>query len=89
MIEVACEACGWLAVTSQPPHPVWEEHAAACSAVGGAVRHVPELPPLPKLLPPLHACPHRLVRRQIAVTASGAKRFAVVCELCGRRLGTG
>ena len=40
MIEIACEACGWLAVTSQPAHQVWAEHVAACPAVGGAVRHV-------------------------------------------------
>jgi hypothetical protein len=86
VIEIACEACGWLAVTSQPPQQVWAEHVAACPAVGGAVRHVPELPPLPKLLPPVRACKHRLVRRQIAVTAAGVKRYAVMCELCGRRL---
>ena len=42
---------------------------------------MPELPPMPKLLPEVHACKHRLVRRQIAVTASGVKRYAVVCEL--------
>ena len=86
MIEVACEACGWLAVTSQPAYAVWAEHEAACPAVGGALRHVPELPPLPKLLPPIHVCTHRPIRRQIAVTAAGVKRYAVVCELCGRRL---
>jgi len=86
VIEVACEACGWLAVTSQPAHLVWAEHVDACPAVGGAVRHVPELPPLPRLLPEIRACAHRLVRRQIAVTAAGVKRYAVVCELCGRRL---
>ena len=67
-------------------HPVWAEHMAGCPAVGGAVRHVPELPPLPKLLPEMRACKHRLVRRQIAVTAAGLKRYAVVCELCGRWL---
>ena len=50
------------------------------------MRHLPDLPPLPKLLPAIHACKHRPVRRQIAVTASGVKRYAVVCELCGRRL---
>ena len=87
VIEVACEACGWLAVTSQPTRQVWAEHAAACSAVGGAVQHMPELPPMPKLLPVVHTCRHRLVRRQIAVTAGGVKRYAVVCELCGRRPG--
>ena len=84
MIEIACEACGWLAVTAQPPHHVWLEHEAACPAVGGAVRHMPELPPAPRLLPVLRSCRHRFVRRQIAVTASGVKRYAVVCELCGR-----
>ena len=81
-----CEACGWMAVTSQPVHHVWAEHEAACPAVGGAVRHIPELPPLPKLLPRVELCDHRPVRRQIAVTARGVKRFAVVCDLCGRRL---
>ena len=59
---------------------------AGCPAVGGAVRHEPELPPLPRLLPPVRVCKHRLVKRQIAVTAAGLKRYAVVCELCGRRL---
>jgi hypothetical protein len=52
------------------------------------VRYVPELPPVPTLLPEVRACTHRLVRRQIAVTAAGVKRYAVVCELCGRRLGS-
>jgi len=86
VVEVACEACGWLAITSQPPHHVWAEHAAACPAVGGAVRHVPDLPPLPVRLPEIHVCKHRLVKRQIAVTPSGAKRYAIVCELCGGRV---
>jgi len=75
-----------MAVTSQPLHDVWAEHVAGCPAVGGAVRHVPELPPLPRLLPEVRVCKHRLVRRQIAVMPSGRKRYAVVCELCGRRL---
>ena len=66
---------------------VWAEHEAGCPAVGGAIRHMPDLPPLPQLLPVIHACKHRMVRRQIAVTASGAKRYAVMCEYCGRRLG--
>ena len=44
---------------------------------------------MPKLLPEIRACAHRLVRRQIAVTPSGVKRYAVVCELCGRYLGAG
>jgi hypothetical protein len=86
VVEIVCEACGWMAVTSQPVHHVWAEHEAACPAVGGAVRHMPELPPLPKLLPEIQVCKHRLVKRQIAVTASGEKRYAVVCELCGRRV---
>ena len=84
-VEVACEGCGWLAVTDQPAHLVWAEHAESCPAVGGAVRHQPELPPLPRLLPEIRACKHRLVKRQIAVTAAGVKLYAVVCELCGRR----
>jgi hypothetical protein len=66
---------------------VWAEHEAACPAVGGAVRHMPELPPLPKLLPVVHLCRHRPVRRQIAVTPAGVKRYAVMCEYCGRHLG--
>ena len=73
-----------MAVTSQPLHHVWAEHEAACPAVGGAVRHLPDLPPLPKLLPPVNLCRHRPVRRVIAVTPSGVKRYAVTCELCGR-----
>jgi hypothetical protein len=47
---------------------------------------MPELPPMPKLLPVVNACRHRPVRRQIAVTPAGVKRYAVVCELCGRYL---
>ena len=86
MVEVACEACGWLAITSQPAHQVWAEHEPACPALGGAVRFMPELPPLPRLLPVVRACAHRPVRRQIAVTAAGVKRHAVMCELCGRLL---
>jgi hypothetical protein len=87
VIEIACEACGWLAITSQPVHQVWAEHEANCPAVGGAVRHLPDLPPPPpRLLPEIRVCAHRPVRRQIAVTAAGVKRYAVVCELCGRRL---
>jgi len=27
------------------------------------------------------------VRRQIAVTAAGVKKYAVMCELCGRLVG--
>jgi hypothetical protein len=85
-VEVICEACGWLAVTDQPAHLIWAEHEAACPAVGGAVRHMPELPPLPRLLSPVNACKHRPVKKQIAVTPSGVKRYAVMCELCGRQL---
>ncbi len=88
MTEIVCEACGWLAITSQPAHHVWAEHEANCPAVGGAVRYMPELPPMPKLLGAVNTCAHRPVKRQIAVTASGQKRYAVVCELCGRRLGS-
>ena len=28
MIKVSCEACGWVAVTSQPVNDVWREHVA-------------------------------------------------------------
>ena len=52
------------------------------------MRYLPELPPMPALLPEVNPCAHRLVKRQIAVTAAGVKRYAVMCELCGRRLGT-
>jgi hypothetical protein len=88
MIEVACEACGWIAITSQPVHQVWAEHEATCPAVGGAVRHMVEPEPRyrPRLLPPVVACKHRPVRRQIAVTPSGTKLYTVACELCGRLL---
>jgi len=73
-----------MAVTSQPLHAVWAEHEAACPAVGGAVRYQPPLPPLSRLLAPVNLCRHRPVRRVIAVTPSGVKRYAVMCELCGR-----
>ncbi len=85
LIEVVCDACGWMAVTSQGPNLVWSEHVPACPAVGGAVRLVPEVTPLNRFLGPVASCTHRLVRRQIAVTAAGVKRYGVVCELCGRR----
>jgi hypothetical protein len=78
-----------MAVTSQPVHHVWAEHEAGCPAVGGAIRHMPDLLPLPKLLPPVNQCSHRLVRRQIAVTPKGVKRYAVVCDLCGRFVDVG
>jgi hypothetical protein len=87
MTVVACEACGWMAVTSQFPPDVWAEHVAGCPAVGGAVRHEPELPPMPApRLPDVTLCTHRPVRRHIATLANGTKRYAVVCELCGRRV---
>ena len=85
LIEVVCDACGWMAVTSQGPNLVWAEHESACPAVGGAVRLVPEVTPLHRFLGPINSCTHRLVKRQIAVTATGVKRYGVMCELCGRR----
>ena len=85
LIEVVCDACGWMAVTSQAPNLVWTEHVPACPAVGGAVRLVPEVAPLQRFLAPVSSCTHRLVQRQIAVTAAGVKRYGIVCELCGRR----
>ncbi len=63
---------------------VWREHEDGCSAVGGAIRLMPDLPPLRRMQPTVVACAHRLVRRQIAVTPSGVKKYAVMCELCGR-----
>lgn len=74
-----------MAVTSQGSNLVWSEHVPACPAVGGAVRLEPEPARLSKFLGPVNSCTHRLVRRQIAVTARGVKRYGVVCELCGRR----
>jgi hypothetical protein len=85
LIDVVCDACGWMAVTSQGSNLVWAEHVPACPAVGGAVQLVPEPTRLHKYLGPVSSCTHRLVRRQIAVTAAGVKRYSVVCELCGRR----
>jgi hypothetical protein len=85
MIEVVCDACGWMAVTSQGPNLVWAEHERACPAVGGAVRLVPVMGRLNRFLGPVSSCTHRLVRRQIAVTSAGVKRYGIVCELCGRR----
>ena len=87
MIKISCEACGWVAVTSEPVNDVWREHEAGCPAVGGAVRHLPDLPPVPQFLPKIDPCRHRLVRRQIAVTGKGVKKYAVMCELCGRFVG--
>jgi hypothetical protein len=87
VIKVSCEACGWVAITSQPVNDVWREHEAGCPAFGGAVRHLPDLPPMRRLLPPVNLCRHRPVRRQIAVTPAGAKKYAVMCELCGRLVG--
>lgn len=85
LIEVVCDACGWMAVTSQGPNLVWADHASACPAVGGAVRLVPEVTRNLRFLGPVSSCTHRLVRRQIAVTARGVKRYGVMCEICGRR----
>lgn len=87
MIKVSCEACGWVAVTGEPVNDVWREHEAGCPAVGGAVRHLPDLPPLRQRLPQVNLCNHRLVRRQIAVMGNGVKKYAVMCELCGRFVG--
>ena len=87
VIKVSCEACGWVAITSQPVNDVWREHEAGCPAFGGAVRHLPDLPPLRRLLPQVNLCRHRPVRRQIAVTPAGVKKYAVMCELCGRLVG--
>jgi hypothetical protein len=87
VIRISCEACGWVAITSQPVNDVWREHETGCPAVGGAVRHLPDLPPLRRLLPPVTTCRHRPVRRQIAVTAAGVKKYAVMCEFCGRLVG--
>jgi hypothetical protein len=84
MPEVVCEACGWIAVTTQPVHAVWLEHEKTCPAVGGAVRQLPDLPRAPRLLAPVQQCKHRRVRKQIAVSPSGVKKYAVMCELCGR-----
>jgi hypothetical protein len=82
--ELSCEACGWVAITTQPPNLVWAEHEKNCPAVGGAVRHLPDLPPLPRLLPSVKQCNHRLVKKQIAVSPTGVKKYAVMCDLCGR-----
>jgi len=87
VIKVSCEACGWVAITSQPVNDVWREHEAGCPAVGGAVRHLPDLPPLRRILPPVNRCRHRPARRQIAVTPAGVKKYAIMCELCGRLVG--
>ncbi len=64
----------------------WAEHAAGCPAVGGAEQLLPDVEPIPVRLPAVNACVHRRVRRQIAVTPRGVKRYAVMCELCGRHL---
>ena len=84
MIEISCAACGWVAITAQPVNAVWREHEEGCSAVGGAVRHMPDLPPLQRILPPVNLCRHQPVRRQIAMTPARVKKYAVMCELCGR-----
>jgi hypothetical protein len=82
--ELSCEACGWVAITTQPPNLVWEEHEKNCPAVGGAVRHMPVLPPQPRFLGAVRECNHRLVRKHIATTPKGVKKYAVMCDLCGR-----
>ena len=88
MITVSCEACGWVAITSQPVNDVWREHEPGCPAFGSAVRHLPDLPPLQRgFLPSVNICRHRPVRRQIAATPEGMKKYAVMCELCGRLVG--
>jgi hypothetical protein len=35
----------------------------------------------------VNLCHHRPVRRQIAVTPAGVKKYTVMCELCGRLVG--
>ena len=85
MIEVVCDACGWMAITGQGPNIVWAEHVPACPAIGGAVRLLPEVTPTYGFPGPVSLCKHQLVRRQIAVSARGVKRYSIVCELCGRR----
>ena len=84
MPELSCEACGWVAITTQPPNLVWAEHEKNCPAVGGAVRHMPEPAPQRRFLGAVKECDHRLVRKHIATTAGGVKRYAVMCDLCGR-----
>ena len=84
MPELSCEACGWVAITTQPPNLVWAEHEKNCPAVGGAVRHMPEPPRQRRFLGSVKECNHRLVRKHIATTPSRAKKYAVMCELCGR-----
>jgi hypothetical protein len=85
MPEIICEACGWMAVSSGYPQDVWAEHVAGCPAPGGAVRYIPPQAPLPPP-PPRPACKHHLVRRHVATLADGRKRYAVVCDRCGRYL---
>ncbi|HEY8406779.1 MAG TPA: hypothetical protein VIK66_02255 [Gaiellaceae bacterium] len=87
MPELSCEACGWVAITTQPPNLVWAEHEKNCPAVGGAVRHMPEPAPRPRFLGSVKECNHRLARKHIATTPSGVKKYAVMCELCGRFVG--
>jgi hypothetical protein len=82
--EVVCEACGWVAVTTQPANLVWAEHEKTCPAVGGAVRQLPDIPPQPRFLGTVRECNHRLVKKHIATTPSGVKKYAVMCDLCGR-----
>ena len=87
MPELSCEACGWVAITTQPPNLVWAEHEKSCPAVGGAIRHMPEPLPRQRFLGSVKEYNHRLVRKHIATTPSGVKKYAVMCELCGRFVG--
>lgn len=84
MAEVVCEACGWVAVTSEPVNLVWAEHEKACPAVGGAIRETPDVAPAPRFLGTIKECDHRLVKKHIATTPKGVKKYAVMCGLCGR-----
>ena len=63
---------------------IWAEHEANCPAVGGAVRQVPEVRPTPRFLGTVRECNHRLVKKHIATTPKGVKKYAVMCDLCGR-----
>jgi hypothetical protein len=48
---------------------------------------MPEPLPAPRFLGTVKECNHRLVRKHIATTPSGTKKYAVMCELCGRFIG--
>jgi hypothetical protein len=45
---------------------------------------MPDLPPQPRFLGAIKECNHRLVRKHIATTPKGVKKYAVMCDLCGR-----